>query len=449
MTFELLNEGAAAFGDQAEVDAGDIAILAAANRGTGVYSGCDVLDVFPADGTVNVVSGSYRVNGSTKTLTGGLVKVLAGSANTDGSTSLAADDDLPRYDLIVADSSSHIGVIHGDTTVPVYPNYTVNPVYPAFSATTQCVLAAIYIPPATSAIDIAMITQKGVPISVNAFHDQAHSISGANHTGSITTAQGLGKPQALTGAVSATNYVGGTAAVAPTTGTFAVGDFVITQTGKIYICTVAGTPGTWVQSGGGLATDPLFTAAGELVQGTGTATAAALSPPTAYTATLGYNGTAVEWRRNRVWRSTDSAAKNNSTLANDDTLLWAIGTGSEVWFFQAFLILSAANTTMDAKFGFSVPASTTMLWGANATANTANLAGYTSVSSSNSPAAMLTESGAAAAGSVAGNFGVSLGGVVFGSTTAGNVALQWAQNTTDAGDLILKKGSMLLMWRLA
>lgn len=61
----------------------------------------------------------------------------------------------------------------------------------------------------------------------------------------------LGLPLGLTGAVSATRYVGGTASVAPTTGTFAIGDFVITAAGGIYICTVAGTPGTWVAVSGG------------------------------------------------------------------------------------------------------------------------------------------------------------------------------------------------------
>ncbi len=54
---------------------------------------------------------------------------------------------------------------------------------------------------------------------------------------------------ALTGAVAATRYVGGTASVAPTSGTFAVGDFVISQTGHVFACTVAGTPGTWVDAG--------------------------------------------------------------------------------------------------------------------------------------------------------------------------------------------------------
>lgn len=51
----------------------------------------------------------------------------------------------------------------------------------------------------------------------------------------------------LTGAVSATRYVGGTASAAPTTGTFVTGDWVVTQNGKIWICTADGSPGTWTQ----------------------------------------------------------------------------------------------------------------------------------------------------------------------------------------------------------
>ena len=54
---------------------------------------------------------------------------------------------------------------------------------------------------------------------------------------------------ALTGATAATRYVGGTSSGAPSSGTFAVGDFVIDQTGKVWICTSAGTPGTWAAPG--------------------------------------------------------------------------------------------------------------------------------------------------------------------------------------------------------
>lgn len=86
----------------------------------------------------------------------------------------------------------------------------------------------------------------------------------------------LGLPLGLTGAVDATRYVGGTASVAPTTGTFAVGDFVITQAGSVYICTVAGSPGTWVAvsgGGGAVATDAIWDAAGDTAVGTGANTA--------------------------------------------------------------------------------------------------------------------------------------------------------------------------------
>lgn len=53
----------------------------------------------------------------------------------------------------------------------------------------------------------------------------------------------------LTGATATSRYAGATASGAPASGTFAVGDFVVDQTGKIFVCTAAGTPGTWVQIG--------------------------------------------------------------------------------------------------------------------------------------------------------------------------------------------------------
>jgi len=72
-------------------------------------------------------------------------------------------------------------------------------------------------------------------------------------------------PLALTGATSATRYVGGTASVAPTTGTFAVGDFVIAQNGNVFVCTVAGSPGTWVNAGSSGAVSSVFTRTGAVV----------------------------------------------------------------------------------------------------------------------------------------------------------------------------------------
>ena len=59
-----------------------------------------------------------------------------------------------------------------------------------------------------------------------------------------------GFPLGLAGATAATRYVGAVASGAPLTGTFAVGDFVIGQDGTLRICTVAGSPGTWVEVSG-------------------------------------------------------------------------------------------------------------------------------------------------------------------------------------------------------
>lgn len=55
----------------------------------------------------------------------------------------------------------------------------------------------------------------------------------------------------LTGATSASRYVGATASGAPASGTFLVGDFVVDQTGQMWVCTVAGSPGTWAAPGSG------------------------------------------------------------------------------------------------------------------------------------------------------------------------------------------------------
>lgn len=66
----------------------------------------------------------------------------------------------------------------------------------------------------------------------------------------------------LTGATAASRYVGATASGAPASGTFAVGDFVIDRTAAIWVCTTAGSPGTWTKVGGGGMNYALFTSSG-------------------------------------------------------------------------------------------------------------------------------------------------------------------------------------------
>jgi len=51
----------------------------------------------------------------------------------------------------------------------------------------------------------------------------------------------------LPGATAASRHAGATASGAPASGSFLVGDFIVDQTGFMWVCTVAGTPGTWVK----------------------------------------------------------------------------------------------------------------------------------------------------------------------------------------------------------
>jgi hypothetical protein len=60
-----------------------------------------------------------------------------------------------------------------------------------------------------------------------------------------------GSPLSLPGATAPTRYAGGTTSGAPVSGTFKTGDFVIDETGVVWICTAAGSPGSWVNAGAG------------------------------------------------------------------------------------------------------------------------------------------------------------------------------------------------------
>jgi hypothetical protein len=53
----------------------------------------------------------------------------------------------------------------------------------------------------------------------------------------------------LPGATAGSRLAGGIASGPPVTGTFGYLDIVPDSTGAIWVCTVAGSPGTWVQAG--------------------------------------------------------------------------------------------------------------------------------------------------------------------------------------------------------
>jgi hypothetical protein len=88
-------------------------------------------------------------------------------------------------------------------------------------------------------------------------------------------------PGGLTGATAASRYVGATTSGAPLSapaGGFFVGDYIVDQSGSFWICTTAGSPGTWTQvaagGGGGGAVTSVFGRTGVVVAQSGDYTAA-------------------------------------------------------------------------------------------------------------------------------------------------------------------------------
>lgn len=154
-----------------------------------------------------------------------------------------------------------------------------------------------------------------------------------------------------------------------------------------------------------------------------------------------------------VARQSDTAARNSgntgSTLTADDTLLFAVsGNSTDVWHFEAFLLFQAANATMDVKIGWTVPTGTTMKWGMGFVAGSAGFVGSPASATSYTVSSVLTQgSSAAYATGITDNFVRAEGYVLVGGTS-GSVVLTWAQNTSDAGNLVLLKGSHLRLTRV-
>jgi hypothetical protein len=188
----------------------DIDILVVALAGTGVLTGCNVTAQGSPDMTLAVASGTIQPSAGV-----GAVTVTAGNV-----TITTAHATLPRIDLVTASAAGVKTVTAGTAAAEPKP-----PDLPSG----HIALAMVDVPAADTAIQTAQITSKRAIVAAGA---------------------AAGMPMGLTGAVSPTRYADGTASAAPTSGTFAVGDFIVTQAGGIWICTGAGTPGTWVAVSG-------------------------------------------------------------------------------------------------------------------------------------------------------------------------------------------------------
>ncbi len=153
-----------------------------------------------------------------------------------------------------------------------------------------------------------------------------------------------------------------------------------------------------------------------------------------------------------IFKTADETRTSTTTLA-DDTELKTVLLASRYYLVEAFLLVDAANATMDFKFGWHNSAGTGSLrwgvlndgtvtpsWGSVASGTTGVLSGSASTS--------------VAVGTVTASTTAMLVSAAAWVTTVGasgpaTVSLQWAQNTSDGGNLTVKTGSFLRVTQLA
>ncbi len=127
-----------------------------------------------------------------------------------------------------------------------------------------------------------------------------------------------------------------------------------------------------------------------------------------------------------VVKPSDETISSNATLQNDDALLFAVG-ANEKWQFEGFLRWTT-TAAADFKLQFTGPSGSVGFYTIEEITGGIGNGG----SELNSPLTYTAASGSA-----------FFRGAIANGGTAGNLQLQWAQNTSDASNTTVHAGSYL------
>lgn len=131
---------------------------------------------------------------------------------------------------------------------------------------------------------------------------------------------------------------------------------------------------------------------------------------------------------------------SNTTLTNDNTLFVALPTAGT--FGWRCWLLYNSSLTADIKLTYTWPAGATATWSGMGLASTA-----TGTSGDINMAAVTVSGTTLVFGGAAANSVILLEGEIVMGGTAGNLQLQWAQNTSDATNTSVLARSRMMVWR--
>lgn len=135
----------------------------------------------------------------------------------------------------------------------------------------------------------------------------------------------------------------------------------------------------------------------------------------------------------RVPKVADQTVTNSSTLTNDTELKFT-AVASATYYVRAVLVVTSLGTTSDFKAAWSLPSGASGSHWATA---------QTYAASGSSSTAVTAAGSAVSVGSINGTYPIELEGNLTISTTAGDVVLQWAQNTQTEEDTKVLAGSFI------
>jgi len=141
--------------------------------------------------------------------------------------------------------------------------------------------------------------------------------------------------------------------------------------------------------------------------------------------------TAIDHLR-RIVKKADEIVNNNITLQNDDELLHTLSISKTYGFTLGLLINSSSIANF--KYAFTVPGGATILI-MNGSPSSSTLVGTVDGTSVKA----ITDADGT-------NQYLLIHGRIIMSTIAGNVQLQWAQNTLEVSDTKVLEGSTLVIW---